>query len=192
MDRTVDLESVLDGSAARRLGGSGDSSAPEARSEPPVSNPRTAEPPNRPAEPPSRRAAVVPQVEFSLDGLRQAWPDLVAVARDQSRFLGEALAAARPTAAQAPALSLAVPDGNPIHLEALGRQRDALEQLLGRAVGGPVQITLTEAVEGEGGGTPRARRLSDAEARAERLKALKSRDPALEAAADSLDLEVLE
>jgi hypothetical protein len=135
---------------------------------------------------------VSPRVEFSLPGLLEAWPDLIAAARDQSRFLGEALAAARPTAAEAPAVTLAVPDGNPMHLEALGRQRDALEALLRRAVGGPVQVTLAEALGGEGGGTTKARRLSDAEARAERLKALKSRDPALEAAADSLDLEVLE
>jgi hypothetical protein len=42
------------------------------------------------------------------------------------------------------------------------------------------------------GTAPRARRLSESEARAERLKVLKARDPALEAAADSLDLEVLE
>jgi hypothetical protein len=34
--------------------------------------------------------------------------------------------------------------------------------------------------------------LSETEARAERLRVLKSRDPALEAAADSLDLEVLD
>lgn len=193
MDRTVDLESILGGSTARRLAGSGGPSSPSAQGEPAAASRPAAEPPSRREEPPSRRAAAeVPRVEFSLDGLRQAWPDLVAAARDQSRFLGEALAAARPVSAQAPALSLAVPDGNPIHLEALGRQRDALEQLLGRVVGGPVHITLTEAQEGEGGGSPRARRLSDAEARAERLKALKSRDPALEAAADSLDLEVLE
>ena len=37
-----------------------------------------------------------------------------------------------------------------------------------------------------------ARRLSEAEARAERLKVLRKRDPALEAAAEVLDLEVLE
>jgi hypothetical protein len=133
-------------------------------------------------------------VEFTLAGLLQAWPDLVTAARNQSRFLGEALAASRPAGVEPPGVTLAVPDGNPMHLEALGRQRDAVERLLGQAVGGPVQIALAGAPEGPsgGGGPSRPRRLSEAEARAERLKVLKSRDPALEAAADSLDLEVLE
>jgi hypothetical protein len=117
---------------------------------------------------------------------------LVAAARDQSRFLGEALAAARPVAAQPPDLTLAIPDGNPIHLEALGRQRDSVEGLLGTAVGGLVRLVVTDTAAGGATPAPRARRLSETEARAERLRVLKSRDPALEAAADSLDLEVLD
>jgi hypothetical protein len=52
-------------------------------------------------------------------------------------------------------------------------------------------VVVNPAAAG-GGSPPRARRLSEAEARAERLKVLRTRDPALEAAADSLDLEVLE
>jgi DNA polymerase-3 subunit gamma/tau len=217
MDRTVDLETVLGGSAARRLDGStpppqtGSASGERgasgraSRSEPgPVAeapsrrvaepspgaaepSPGAVEPSPSAAEPPGRRA-----VEFTLEGLVRSWPDMVRAAREQSRFLGEALAAARPTGVAAPSLTLAVPDGNPIHLEALGRQREALERLLGDAVGGPVQVRLAEPTAVEGGAGPRARRLSEAEAKAERLAALKQRDPALELAADSLDLEVLE
>ncbi len=208
MDRTVDLESVLGGSAVGRPGDSGRPPASSATqgSAIPTSRP-AAEPPSRPseppggpaAEPPSRRvepavrpAAAIPRVDFTLEGLQRAWPDLVAAARDQSRFLGEALAAARPVQVEAPAITLAVPDGNPIHVEALGRQRDAVERVLSRALGDTVRVALAEPSPGAGGGLARARRLSDAEARAERLKALKARDPALEAAADSLDLEVLD
>jgi hypothetical protein len=137
-------------------------------------------------------AAPPVKAEYTLEGLQQAWPDLVVVAREQSRFLGEALAAARPVTVAAPEVSLAIPDANPIHVEALGRQREAVERLLSQAVGGPVRLTVADAAPVGGAPAPRARRLSESEARAERLRVLKARDPALEAAADSLDLEVLE
>jgi hypothetical protein len=132
------------------------------------------------------------KADFTLEGLLRAWPDLVVAAREQSRFLGEALAAAQPTAVDAPTLSVIVPDGNPMHLEALGRQREAVERLLAQAVGAPVTLSVVEAKGGAGAPPPRTRRLSEAESRAERLKVLKGRDPALEAAAETLDLEVLE
>jgi len=127
-----------------------------------------------------------------LEGLLLAWPDLVVSAREQSRFLGEALAAARPSAVEPPSLSVVVPDGNPMHLEALGRQRDAVERLLTQAVGATVALIIAENTGGAGSPPVRTRRLSEAESRAERLRVLKARDPALEAAAETLDLEVLE
>ncbi len=198
MDRTVDLQALLAG-------------APLAEASPPVQRPVAAPPAAPPQRPPTPSASAQPaappaprasapvatpaapiRAEFTLDGLLRAWPDLVVAAREQSRFLGEALAAAQPTAAQPPSLTVAVPDGNPMHLEALGRQREALERLLGQAVGGPVSLNVAEAAGTPGAPPPRTRRLSEAEARAERLKVLKSRDPALEAAAESLDLEVIE
>jgi hypothetical protein len=115
----------------------------------------------------------------------------VAAAREQSRFLGEALSAAQPKAVEPPSLTVSVADANPMHLEALDRQRDAVERLISQAVGAPVTLTVADA---RAGGAPpvRTRRLTEAESRAERLKVLKSRDPALEAAAETLDLEVLE
>jgi hypothetical protein len=131
-------------------------------------------------------------VEFTLDGLLRSWPELVAAARDRSRFLGEALAAARPVAVAVPDLTLAVPEANPIHLEALARQREAVERLLGEAVGGPVRLTVADPAGLGVAPVVRAKRLSEPEARAERLKVLTARDPALGAAAESLDLEVLE
>ena len=154
---------------------------------------RSARPPVRPsaaegpAGPPVRLSA-----EFTLEGLTRAWPDLAQAAREQSRFLGEALAAARPVSVEGSEARLSIPDSNPIHLEALGRQRDAVERLLAEATGQTVRIVLAEAGGQGASATPRARRLTESEARAERLKVLKARDPALEIAAESLDLEVLE
>jgi DNA polymerase-3 subunit gamma/tau len=208
MDRTVDLQAALaggpsGGKAGGREGGNAGTSS--ARS--PVRPPVTEAPPVRPAgSPPVRQsAAEVPpaetpsgppvrlSAEFTLEGLTRAWSDLAQAAREQSRFLGEALAAARPVSVVGSEARLTIPDSNPIHLEALGRQREAVERLLADATGQPVKITLAEAATEQG--TPpsaRARRLTESEARAERLKVLKARDPALEMAAESLDLEVLE
>ncbi|HXW98053.1 MAG TPA: hypothetical protein VEI47_10760, partial [Gemmatimonadales bacterium] len=186
MDRTVDLEAVLEAELPSRRAAEAPSSAAEPGTR------RSSEPALAAPEAPARRSGEsTTLVPFTLDGLLAAWSDLVTRARDQSRFLGEALAAAQPRAADPPSLTLAVPDGNPIHIEALGRQRDALERLLGEAVGGVVKLVLAEGPEGAPA-APRARRLTEAEARAERLRVLRARDPALEAAADSLDLEVLE
>ncbi len=195
MDRTVDLEAVLSGApqgpaaapVARPAGAASPRFAPPV---PPVAGSTSPDPaPVRMSEPaPAPRA----RVEFTLESLIRAWPDLVVAAREQSRFLGEALAAAHPRSAEPPNLTIALAEANPMHVEALGRQREALERLLSQAVGSAVKLTLSEAVVAAGAPPPRTRRLNESESRAERLKALKTRDPALEAAADSLDLEVLD
>jgi DNA polymerase-3 subunit gamma/tau len=199
MDRTVDLEAALagrGGAPERRTDGQTDRRTGTPGGEPP--NRRTAEPP-RPAAPQDTRAAEAPAaasvrrpVELSLESLTQAWPDLAQVAREQSRFLGDAVGAARPVGVEGTLIRLALPENNPIHVEALGRQREAVERLLSQSVGRPVTIALEAAAGDPAGPPPARRRLSEAEARAERLKVLKARDPALEAAAESLDLEVLE
>jgi hypothetical protein len=86
-------------------------------------------------------------------------------------------------------------DPNPVHAEGLERQRDALSQLVGRYVTGAVRIKL-EGGGGSGGSgersTSRPGRLTEEGARAERLKALRAKDPGLSAAVDALDLELLE
>ncbi|MFN8645259.1 MAG: DNA polymerase III subunit gamma/tau [Gemmatimonadales bacterium] len=199
LDRTVDLEAVLGGAGRPEppAAGSAPGRPPEARPAvaPAPAAPRrpsleTPAPPAAASAPPAPAPAMV-RAEFSLEGLVRAWPDLVAVARAQGRFLGEAMASARPAAAEAPMVTLTVPDGNPIHVEGLERQRDAVQALLSEALGAPVHLGITAGGPGPGS-SPRARRLSESESRAERLRVLKGRDPALEAAADSLDLEVLE
>lgn len=189
LDRTVNLEALL-GGAPPPAGEGGPSAPPPGRRavEPP--SPRAVEPPSRRVTEPSTLPAPELRAEFTLDGLQRVWPELVLVARAQGRFLGEALAAARPVSADPPLVGLSVADGNPMHLEALERQQDAVQALLGRVLGAPVRLGISGT--GSAPASPRARRLSEAESRAERLKVLKGRDPALEAAADSLDLEVLD
>jgi len=205
LDRTVDLTELLEG-GSRAPSSAGPGSPGPARIQPvgrvqelPVA-PRQPVPGSAPADrageasgPPTQDGAEVPRVEFTLDALLATWPQLVTVARTRSRFLGEAFGAARPTVVAPPAVTLSLTDGNPMHAEALTRQREAVERLLTETVGQPVRVSLEGgAVAAGAGAQPKARRLSESEARAERLKVLAGRDPALGTAADTLDLEVLE
>ena len=211
MDRTVDLAQVLaegrtggpldrgpgggSGPAPPRPGSTPSASrtvVPERSAGPPVRSSGPVGPPaqqERQARPSSPRPVLS---DLSLESLVQAWPELTQVAREQSRFLGEAVAAARPAGLEGSEVRLTLPDGNPIHVEALGHQRGAVERLLSEAAGRPVTIALAQSGAEPATAPPTRRRLSESEARAERLKVLKTRDPALEAAAESLDLEVLE
>jgi hypothetical protein len=73
------------------------------------------------------------------------------------------------------------------HAEGLERKRDVLARLIGEHVSEPVRVRV--------GATPepaRAARMTPGEAQSERLKALRAKDPALNAAVDALDLELLE
>ncbi len=202
MDRTVSLAQALGGagtpppSPGGTRGGGAESpvmrpAAPVARAA--ASAPVTSPPASSAGPPPSRPVSAPRRIvgELTVEALTQAWPDLTQVAREQSRFLGEAVNAARPVGISGAEVKLTLPDGNPIHFDALGHQRPAVERLLSEAAGRPITIAVVQPGEASAPPVPR-RRLTDSEARAERLKVLKTRDPALEAAAESLDLEVLE
>ncbi|HXG43867.1 MAG TPA: DNA polymerase III subunit gamma/tau [Gemmatimonadales bacterium] len=185
LDRTVLLEEVLAAGAAAR----GPAPDVTGRPERAPDLPRDRQP-----VPVSADEGRVPPVEakaipFTLEGVAAAWSEVVALGREQSRFLADALAEARVVSVAPPEVVLE-PGSNPIHQETLDRQRDVVEGILTRLLGVPARVSVGRgeaALEG-----PRVRRLSEAEARAERLKVLRGRDPALEAAAEMLDLEVLE
>lgn len=200
LDRTVDLAEVLaGGSPPAAPPGGAPARVPAPRQTDPPARAVAAQPNPLPPREGRSTAPVAPdrpaealRTEFTLEALLAAWPDLVVEARTRSRFLGEAFSAARPSAVAPPAVTLTLADANPMHVEALTRQREAVERLLGETVGEAVRVALAGAGVGGPGPAPKARRLSESEARAERLKVLASRDPALGAAADALDLEVLE
>ncbi len=81
------------------------------------------------------------------------------------------------------------------HAEGVDRKRDALAQVIGRHVTEPVRVRVTVSGEpgaGSGAAAPRGERLTAESANAERLKVLRQKDPTLNAAADALDLELLE
>jgi DNA polymerase-3 subunit gamma/tau len=206
MDQMVDLEQVLG-----RLGGSSPSSAqaptPTARPATPASSrasdpsrpsrepaPAKVSPPEAPeAVAPSPEGSVIEAIPFTVESLLSNWGAIVADARKASPFLGEALGAARPIAASPPQLTVELLDPNPVIIERLSRQRELVQGILSRYVAGAVMLTFGSASSSpEESASPRPRRMSDSGARAERLQTLRKKDPALDAAADELDLEIVD
>ncbi len=90
-------------------------------------------PPARPPRPPRPSPIALSDLsaEFTLAGLTDAWPHLMAAARQQSRFLGEALATATITEVAPPVVWLAA-EGNPTLAEGLQHQLKAVEGLIGK------------------------------------------------------------
>ena len=134
---------------------------------------------------------------LTLDRLRSLWPRIVEDARREKPMLGALLPAVEPSAIDGTTVVARARD--PVHAEGLERQRESLAQLIGRYVTEPVRIRLEAAGSGEGErgergqrSAPRPGRLTEQGVRAERLEALRARDPGLDAAVDALDLELLE
>lgn len=191
MDRTVDLEEVLQGretrdeemSSAERRASSVERRAPDVRRPTPGARRPTPD-----AEPPSRRSAEPTlSADFSLTGLSAVWSSVIEQVRERSRFLAEALAAGELVTVEAPRVVVALREPNPIFQESLEQKAADIEAVIGGIVGAPVRFE----VEGAPTASPPVR-LTEAAMRAERLQRLRRRDPALDAAADELDLEIVE
>ncbi|MBP2648757.1 MAG: polymerase subunit gamma and tau, partial [Gemmatimonadetes bacterium] len=188
LDRVVDLQAVLDG--ALPAPAAQGTRAPEAA--PRRASPAGAAPAPAASSVPAAQpgpAPVLERVAFTRDALAAAWGDIVAAARAESPLLGTALAAAEPAEVAPPRVTLRLTDRNAGLALTLERQRERLGTLLARVVGAPVELMVAEA--DTAAGQP-AKRLSAEGLRADRLKGLRVRDPALDAAAEALDLEIVE
>jgi DNA polymerase-3 subunit gamma/tau len=203
MDRTVDLEEVIQ--AGRR--GSGEAGkqetprgqaaqtapvAPKASaSRPEVSPVLPSSPPPVPGEvaasPPPRLPAAP-----ALDAISAAWPAMVMAVRAQSRFLGEAFAATEPAGLELPWLTVMMREPNPLFAERLLEEAGKVEEVLSRSLGQPVRLRVTGAEVSQGVGPGKPKRMSEASLKAERLREFRSKDPALDTAADALDLEIVD
>ncbi len=198
LDRIVDLERVITGAAPASATRTAPPSRPTlppapvaARAERPAPAPVSrsvpdAVKPEAPASPPD--AETVP---FTLDGLREQWPAILGLVRERSRFLGEALAGTDPVAVEPPLLTVALGSPNPLFLERLEQQAMVIEEIVGRAVGAPVRLRIGSGAP-SASAEPRARRMSEASIRADRLKGFRAQDAALDTAADELDLEIVD
>jgi len=198
LDRIVDLQQVIEGrqtggqtggqagrQADRRTGGQADSegAAPVSASPVLAAEPLLASPPVRlPSSP----------IEFSLDGLRGAWPEIVAAVRERRAFLGEATATAEPAEVAPPWLTIRLPESSALFVQPLQEQATVVEEILGQVLGQPVRLRIVAGTVAGPASPEPPKRMSDASIRADRLRSLRARDPALDLAADALDLEIVE
>jgi DNA polymerase-3 subunit gamma/tau len=196
MDRIVDLTQVL----ASRPGSGG--SGPAVRtSQVPDRGSRT--PTARPPAPPPQSApdggsAVAPAQPAAgqgppsgLEDLRHSWQAIVAEVRVRSRFLGEALAHTMPLALDPVWVSVGFTEPNQLFTERLQAQAAIVEEVLQQVTGRSLRLRVTESAPGEGP-PPAPRTLSEASLKADRLRAFRAKDPALDTAADALDLEIVD
>ena len=199
LDRMVDLEQVLgagqgiSGAAGQR----GSNSPPDQRADSqqsPPSPPRRAEPEAAPAPAPSLGSGQAPQPRSaaSIEAIRAAWPAVVAALRTDSRFLSEALAATQPSALELPWLTVALAEPNALFADRLQEQASKVEEVLSRSLGESVRLRVTAGPAPGAPAPAKPRRLSDSSIKAERLREFRSKDPAIDTAADALDLEIVD
>jgi DNA polymerase-3 subunit gamma/tau len=145
---------------------------------------------------------------LTLESLRAAWPDIVAAAKAEKPMMASALEDAEPVVSDGTAVRLRALGGNPMTVEGLTRGRASIEAIIARIVGTSVRVAVGDAPAAPGNDPAAAapaaavrespaplappQRVSATGARAERLKALRKRDPTLDSAMDSLDLELLD
>jgi DNA polymerase III subunit gamma/tau len=180
LDRMVDLEEVIR-AGPRGRGAAGQEGGGKRSIERPLSSHPAATPSPGPA------ARLAP----SIEAIRAGWPAIVVAARVQSRFLGELLAAVEPAELALPWLNVILREPNQLFAERLEQEAPKVEEILSRSLGQPVRLRL---VSNPPAGTPpqTPRRMSDSSIKADRLREFRAKDPALDTAADALDLEIVD
>lgn len=171
MDRVVEIEAMLAGGvtlseAKRPRVASLQSSAP---------NPQIPTPSPQP---------------LSLPALLAIWPEVIESATEKSRLLGQALTATTPVAAGNGEVRLSATADQAMLTEGVQRQIGLVEELLASRFTGPIRVRLV--VEVPSGAAERPKRMTDEVLRAERLERLRRIDPALDTAANELDLEIVD
>jgi DNA polymerase-3 subunit gamma/tau len=202
LDRIVDLEQVI--KAGKR--GSGEevnearpssqrrepAGPPAAKSATPRSEvPGSSVSADAPVSSPSRLPAS-PPTSVSLDAISAAWPAMVMAVRAHGRFLGEAFAATEPADLELPWLTVRMREPNQLFTERLLQDAAKVEEVLSQGLGQPVRLRVNAAPATPGSSTSKPRRMSESTLKAERLQEFRSKDPALDTAADALDLEIVD
>jgi DNA polymerase III subunit gamma/tau len=208
LDRIVDLEQVLaSGPRASITAEKGNEAGRQTSNAPvaPIASTQAAEegrksPPSQPPAPaPAAPAAAstVPSAPVSrgpasIESIRAAWPAVVAATRSHSRFLGEALAATQPSTLELPWLTVLMQEPNALFADRLQEEAGKVEEVLSRSLGESVRLRVTTAGGSGPGSEAKPRRMSESSLKAERLREFRSKDPALDTAADALDLEIVD
>ena len=131
----------------------------------------------------------VPQTEAALLAV---WPDVLATAGRQSRLLTQALEHATVRLREPGKVHLVFGSDSAVFQEGVERQLATVETILSARMGAAMSVRLEQGATGQVPASGKAKRLSAEDLRADRLRELRAKDPALDAAADSLDLELMD
>jgi DNA polymerase-3 subunit gamma/tau len=192
MDRTLDLREVLREGDAGAPTPVSPTAPPAAPAGPPAGN-RGAQPEARVLRDVSPFAGLAPGPAPPPGGgpVPAAWPDILAEVRAESRFLGEALANTTPGPVEGSTLSIVLAESNPLFAERIQAQAPTVEEVIRRHTGQTLRIRVT-VPEGEGTRAAKPRPITESSLRADRLRSFRAKDPALDTAADALDLEIVD
>ncbi|HEU5219502.1 MAG TPA: DNA polymerase III subunit gamma/tau [Gemmatimonadales bacterium] len=197
MDRVVDLEQVIAGAP---------SAPPSTRPEPPPSRPsadrttRDAAPASAPRAGPAREttspappaAPGAPPGELTLDSLLAAWPVIVEAARSRSILLGQALEATPPGSVARGEIRLVANPDHAVLVEGIQRQAGVVVELVEAHFGVRARVLVAPAAVAGNEPAERPKRITDQALRTEKLERLRRLDPALDTAANELDLEIVD
>jgi len=202
LDRIVDLQQVLSGVSSgapampvpTRIAPSPappTTSAAPAQA-PPGARPRNALNPSGAAPLPAPAGPPAVPLSHSISALQGAWPEIVAQLRERSQFLSQALAATSPSAMDSGWLTVTLAEPNPLFAERLQAQAPLVEEVLRPWVGEPLRLRVNQPDPADSDSSPPLPRLSQGAIQADRLRSLRAKDPALDTAADALDLEIVD
>ena len=194
MDRVVEIEAMIkgarepgsQGARSQELGAKGPGSAP-VRPDPAPKVPAV------PATAPASAAPVPPGAmsALTLAAVTAAWPEILQAASERSRLLGQSLAATTPNAVLGDEVLLVATPDNALLVEGVTRQMAAVEELLGQRFTGPVRARVSLSAVANPAAPP-PKRMTNEVLRAERLERIRRLDPALDTAANELDLEIVD
>ena len=197
LDRTVELEDLLrgigEGGGTRDSAGAPATRAPDAprqsprRAEAPVHAAPVADAP-RPAPKPASRAAL------DLNVLCERWGDVIDRVRAAGRpMLVSALEHALPVAVSGQgAITVQLEQSNEIFEKAIESGAADVLSAVTAIFDGAMKLIVRRVEQPAVASTETPRRLTEDQARRERAQMLRKKDPALDAAIEELDLELLE
>jgi DNA polymerase-3 subunit gamma/tau len=203
MDRTVEIAELLRGTGSREPGA--------VRS---VKSPVVAAAGPAPAGPtPDSR---LPASSLTANTVRGSWPGILDALRvDKKMIAAEMLSETEVAAVQGDVIVLRPQTGHSLGADSIERYKVAIESAASRVLGSPVRVGLEGAelpaalpshrppsqpaepanvpvADGPAPGPRPSQRVTVSGAKAERAKALRGKDPALDSAMDALDLELLD
>src|SRR5690606_23255324 len=188
MDRAADLKALLEGGAPQPAGSAAPYTPPPQPTIPQADTRPAVAPTPPPADSPAMPERPVVAVPWTPEGLRAAWSDVVQTAARHSRFLAQSLDSGQPALGAHGEVSLTFGPQQAMAREGVERQLQVVETIVSARMGTAVRVSVAGATEA----ISRPGRLSVDDIRRERLSELRRRDPALDAAAEALDLEMVD